>query len=143
MMALQCGKGAASLFVQRKSDVDFFFFHLLFKHSLATLSCAGVTEKGGSSPCEINYGGAQPPDSKNFCSFGGEPRDFLIEQSSVSLIGAAVQFEGRRGGNDCQQVQTFFWSSVEKLEISTKFFSATSLKTSLLRFLHIHHCKNP
>ena len=34
----------------------------------------GRRRKGGSSPYEIN-----------FCSFGGEPRDFLIEQSSVSL----------------------------------------------------------
>ena len=36
------------------------------------------------------------------------------------------------------RLRPFFGSSVEKLEIYMKFFSATSLKTSVLRFLRTY-----
>ena len=80
--------------------------------------------------------------SKNFCSFGGELRDFLIEQSYWS---SCVVWREARWWRTmiASRLKPFLKSLIEKLEIFTNFFSATSLKKSVLRFLHRPLQKNP
>ena len=53
--------------------------------------CIYLGGEGGLQPL-LNYGGGGLVHLQNFCSYGGygEPRDFLIEQSYVSFISAAV-----------------------------------------------------